>query len=160
MVPASQRRRTTPRLLLASCAVALCAGTVARPLAQSSLPQSGVYELVARHSSQCLDVYGGSSDDAAQIIQWPCHGGPNQRWRLEPTDSGYVRLIATHSNKALDVYGASPDNEAAIIQYTSNGGLNQQWHLQATAGGYYVLVARHSGKALDVPGSTSTVAPR
>ena len=38
--------------------------------------------LVSRASGKCLDVSGGSLDDGASIIQWQCHGGANQNWRL------------------------------------------------------------------------------
>jgi hypothetical protein len=40
--------------------------------------------LFARHSGRALDVYGASTANGAQIIQWPWHGGDNQRWRLSP----------------------------------------------------------------------------
>ena len=39
--------------------------------------------LVASHSQKCLDVNGGSLNDGASLIQWQCHGGANQQWRLE-----------------------------------------------------------------------------
>ena len=122
----------------------------ARLQAQAGGPPPGTYELIARHSGKCLDVYGGSTDDAATIIQWSCHGGPNQRWRLEPTGDGYVRLIATHSGKALDVYGASTDDGAVLIQWPPHSGTNQQWQLQPAGSGYYSIAARHSGKMIDV----------
>jgi hypothetical protein len=27
-------------------------------------------------------VYGAGTDDAANVIQWPCHGGDNQLFRF------------------------------------------------------------------------------
>ena len=33
---------------------------------------------VSRHSGQCLDVFDASTDAAASVIQWPCHGGANR----------------------------------------------------------------------------------
>jgi uncharacterized protein (DUF1800 family) len=124
--------------------------------AQTSGPPPGTYELIARHSGKCLDVYGESTDDAATIIQWPCHGGPNQRWRLDPTGDGYVRLFATHSGKALDVYGASTDDGAVLIQWPPHDGTNQQWQLQAVGSGYFTIGARHSGKMIDVDHALTT----
>ena len=64
---------------------------------------------------------GGSTDDAAAVIQWTCTGGPNQQWRLEPVASGAYRLVARHSGKALDVYGALIDDLAPAIQYPAHG---------------------------------------
>jgi Ricin-type beta-trefoil lectin domain-like len=54
-------------------------------------------ELVSRNSDKCLDVFGGSADAAAPVIQWTCHGGPNQPCRLEPAGGGAFRIIARHS---------------------------------------------------------------
>src|SRR5689334_11888501 len=71
--------------------------------AQSGGPPPGLYELVAMHSGKCLDVDHALQDDFTRIIQYTCHGGENQHWRVEPTGDGYYRLLANHSGKALDV---------------------------------------------------------
>jgi hypothetical protein len=36
------------------------------------------------HSWKCLDVPGGSLDDAVQIQQFDCHQGLNQLWLIIP----------------------------------------------------------------------------
>ena len=147
-------------LLLSALVCAIGAGGPEHPSgrlqAQTSSPASGTYELIARHSGQCLDVSSASLDDSAAIIQWPCHGGGNQRWRLESAGDGYVTFIATHSGKALDVSGASTANAAPLQQYTPNGGANQQWQLQSVGGGFYTMAARHSGKMIDVDHALTT----
>jgi uncharacterized protein (DUF1800 family) len=152
--------RPTPSLLLLFALVCVVgAGGPELPsgrLQAQSSPAPGTYELIARHSSQCLDVSGASLDDSAAINQWPCHGGANQRWRLESTGDGYVTLIATHSGKALDVSGASTDNAALLQQYTPHGGTNQQWQLQSVGDDYYTIAARHSGKMIDVDHALTT----
>jgi uncharacterized protein (DUF1800 family) len=138
----------------AACVVLVIVGGAGGSRAQGPPPApSGEYQLVARHSGKCLDVNGGSADGAS-IIQWACHGGDNQAWRLEAVGSGYYRILARHSGKALDVSGASQDDSAPVVQYTPHTGENQQWRLEAVADGYR-LVARHSGKALDVPGASA-----
>ena len=86
----------------------------------------------------------------ASVIQWTCHGGPNQQWRLEPAGGGAFRIIARHSGQALDVYGASVDDVTPIIQWPVHGGDNQAWTLEPASDGYMRIVARHSGKAMDV----------
>jgi uncharacterized repeat protein (TIGR03803 family) len=118
------------------------------------LPATRYYEIVSRHSGQCLDVYGGATDDVAPVIQWTCHGGTNQQWRLEPAGNGTVRIIARHSGKALDIYWALLDDTAPAIQYSWHGGENQHWTLEPLADGYVRIVARHSGKVLDVTGAS------
>jgi uncharacterized repeat protein (TIGR03803 family) len=113
-------------------------------------PPDGYFEIVSRNSGKCLDVFGASTDAGASAIQWICHGGPNQQWRLEPAGGGAFRIIARHSGQALDVFGASVDDVAPIIQWPVHGGDNQVWTLEPASDGYVRIVARHSGKAMDV----------
>ena len=49
-------------------------GVIFRVRLATSPPDQYV-EIVSRNSGQCLDVYGGSTDAAASVIQWTCHGG-------------------------------------------------------------------------------------
>ena len=92
---------------------------VSRPLGRLS-------RVIARHSGKCLDVSGASTEDGAAIIQWTCHGGANQQWRLEAVGEGY-RFVARHSGKCLDVTGWSTDDGTGIIQWQCHGGANQTW---------------------------------
>jgi len=119
-------------------------------LATTPPPADGYFEIVSRNSGKCLDIFGASTDAGASAIQWICHGGLNQQWRLEPAGGGAVRIIARHSGQALDVFGASLDDVAPIIQWPPHGGDNQAWTLQPASDGYVSIVARHSGKAMDV----------
>ena len=119
-------------------------------LGPSPPPTDGYFEIVSRNSGKCLDVFGASTDAGAAAIQWTCHGGANQQWRLEPAGGGAVRIIARHSGQALDVFGASLDDLAPIIQWPVHGGDNQAWTLEPATDGYVRLVVRHSGKAMDV----------
>jgi hypothetical protein len=62
-----------------------------------------------------LDVYGGSIQNDANLIQYDQHNGTNQRWVFEKVGE-YHKIVAVHSNKVLDVYGGSKDNCSKIIQ--------------------------------------------
>ena len=62
----------------------------------------GYSRLIAQHSGKCLDVSGVSTEDRAEIIQWQCHGGANQQWRVETVAGGY-QLVARHTGKCVDV---------------------------------------------------------
>jgi hypothetical protein len=108
------------------------------------------YEIVSRNSGKCLDVSYASTEAVASVIQWICHGGANQQWRLEPVGDGAFRIIARHSGQVLDVYGGFVDDVTPVIQYPWHGGDNQLWTLEPTSNGYVFLVAQHSGKVLDV----------
>jgi hypothetical protein len=111
-------------------------------------------KLIAKHSNKCLDVNGAGYGDGTNVIQWTCHGGANQQWRLEPvqTVGNYYRILAHHSGKALDVSGISTATGANVHQWEWWMGDNQLWELIPQGGGYYLVKAKHSGKCLDVSG--------
>ena len=72
---------------------------------------------------------GASLDNAAPVIQFACHGGENQQWRVENAADGYVRIVSRHSGQCLDVTGASSEAGATVIQWPCHGEANQQWRL-------------------------------
>jgi hypothetical protein len=112
--------------------------------------------LTARHSGKCADVVSQSTADGAEVAQYACNGGANQRWQLRGVGGGYVQLVAQHSGKCLDVAGGSTADGARVLQWACHSGTNQQWQLQDAGSGYVRLMARHSGKCLDVTGSATT----
>ncbi|MET8308394.1 RICIN domain-containing protein [Micromonospora sp. NPDC005173] len=78
---------------------------------------------------QCLDVEGGSADDGARMLQFPCHGQVNQQWRLTASGTGPVLLVAVHSGKCgqADDDGAEAGDE--VRQRSCDGRPAQQWTL-------------------------------
>ena len=114
----------------------------------------GYVEIVSRNSDKCLDVSYASTEAAASVIQWICHGGANQQWRLEPVGGDAFRIVAHHSGQVLDVYGGLVDDVTPIIQFPWHGGDNQLWTIEPASNGYVFIVARHSGKVLDVEGGS------
>ncbi|MCX7634494.1 MAG: RICIN domain-containing protein [Syntrophales bacterium] len=116
-----------------------------------SLPERNV-DIIAKHSGKCVDVAGVSISDGANIYQWPCHGGSNQKWRLVDRGEGFYEVRAAHSGKCLDVSGPSKDNAANVHQWRCHGGDNQLWQFIPQGGGYYLITSKYSGKCLDVSG--------
>nr|MDT0657389.1 RICIN domain-containing protein [Micromonospora sp. DSM 115978] len=116
---------------------------------------TGAVTLTLRHSGKCVDVISASTADGAEIAQYACNNGSNQRWQFQDLGTGYHRIVAQHSGKCLDVDGASTANSARIIQWSCNGGQNQQWQIQDAGSGYIRLVARHSGRCLDIPSAAT-----
>jgi len=92
-------------------------------------PPSGYYKVIAKHSGKCLDVKGLSTADGANVQQWSCTGGNNQRWKLVSMGDGYNELVAKHSGKCLDVAGVSTADGANVYQWHCTGGNNQRWKL-------------------------------
>lgn len=99
--------------------------------------------LVVGVGDKCLDANGTTPTDGARTILWSCHGGANQRWRLDPVTSE----IRGSSGKCLDVAGAAGAG-ASVIVYTCHGGANQKWLHDPTTGQIKGL----GGLCLDVEG--------
>lgn len=113
------------------------------------------YEVVARHSGKCLDVFDASTVNGANVIQWTCIGDTNQQWQIIPIGDGYLKFVARHSGKVLAVQAASNANGASIVQSTDAGTAPQQWQIIDVGGGYVRIMARQSGKALDVANAST-----
>jgi subtilisin family serine protease len=114
------------------------------------------YEVVARHSGKCLDVFDASTANGANVIQWTCVGEPNQHWQIIPIGDGYFKFIARHSNKVLALASGSLVNGLPVVQMTDNGTASMQWRIVDVDSGYIRIMARPSGKALDVSGGSTT----
>lgn len=110
------------------------------------------YLVKAKHSGKCLDVGGGSRNNGANIIQWNCHGGDNQRFRIYDAGNGYWYLQAKHSGKCLDVKGWSNQNGAEIHQWDCHGGDNQKINAAHKGGSEYHMAFKNSGICMDVGG--------
>jgi galactose oxidase len=105
-------------------------------------------------TGQCMDVYGGSQDNAAAVIQWGCFGTTNQQWQLQPQPDGYYSMAAVHSGQCLDIYGGSTAAGTPAIQWPCAGSSNQQFALRAQGAGH-AIVARHSGLCLGIEAASA-----
>ena len=110
--------------------------------------------IVNQNSAKCMDVVGASTANGAEVIQYTCGTGANQRWTVTDLGNGYVNIVSVNSGKCLEVNGASTANSATIVQNTCGTATSQQWQRRA-AGSYVELVARHSGKCIDVPAAST-----
>ncbi|MFF0118246.1 RICIN domain-containing protein [Micromonospora arida] len=88
---------------------------------------TGVLTLTNAAHGQCLDVEGGSRDDGARLLQFPCHGGANQQWRFGGTGTSAVLLIAAHSNKCAQADDDAVEAGDDIRQRQCDGRPAQQW---------------------------------
>jgi hypothetical protein len=118
--------------------------------------QSGsVYRIENENSGLALDVEGASTRSGATVLQWPWHGGDNQRWRVVDNGDGTYRLESEHSGQVLDVAGASTAEGADILQWPWHGGDNQRWRVVDNGDGTYRLESKHSGLVFDVAGAST-----
>ncbi|MGW9453377.1 RICIN domain-containing protein [Streptomyces sp. NPDC055632] len=98
----------------------------------NDMAYQNVFEIVAKHSSKCLDVAGWGTHDGARIIQWPCHGGNNQKWYLERRADNQWQIRSLHSGKCLDAHNpamTAPPQNTYLQQWTCLGGKNQAWQV-------------------------------
>ena len=132
--------------------------------------ESRTYELVARHSGQCLDVWLNSQVDAERLVQHPCHGGLNQRFRIKQvagTDQYEIQTAHFQGNpndrrpRCLDVDDMMHGDEVTVVQWPCMGTANQQLRIEYLEGSSYDIVVRlkfaHSGKCASPSGGSSEV---
>ncbi|MET7651036.1 MULTISPECIES: RICIN domain-containing protein [unclassified Streptomyces] len=105
--------------------------------------------LVARHSGKCADVPSQSLWAGAQIKQYDCNGGNNQKYWFKSVGSGYYQLVVRNSSLCVQ------ENTSTVSQENCNAtATGQQWSL-TTTGGYVSIKARASGECLDVNGAST-----
>lgn len=117
---------------------------------------NGLYVIVGRGSGMALDVNGAGTANGSPIIQWPYHGGDNQKWIVSAFDSNLYRIQGLQSGRVLDVPGASTQKGAKLQIWDSNSGANQQWSFTATSGGYYTITSLNSSQVVDVTSNSTT----
>ncbi|GAA4523708.1 RICIN domain-containing protein [Amycolatopsis samaneae] len=111
--------------------------------------QAGPFSIAARHSGLCLEVDHGRLDPGTRVLQWNCHRGQHQLWRINDLGNGYVQLVVEHSAQCLEVDNAGGPG-AYVLQWPCHGGTHQQWRRSDLPGGFHRFMARHSGLCLEV----------
>ncbi|MFJ8047138.1 RICIN domain-containing protein [Streptomyces luteogriseus] len=105
--------------------------------------------LIARHSSKCADVTSQSLWSGAQIKQYDCNGGANQKYWFKSVGSGYYQLMVRNSSLCVQ------ENASTVTQENcASAATNQQWSL-TTTGSYVNVTSRASGECLDVNGAST-----
>lgn len=112
--------------------------------------QGGPFEtLTARHSGKCADVTSQSYAAGAQLKQYDCNGGGNQRFWFRNAGSGYYNLMARHSSLCVQ------ENSTTVTQESCGTGTNQQWSVVVASGSYVTIRSRATGECLDVNGGST-----
>ncbi len=105
--------------------------------------------LIARHSGRCADVTSQSLWAGAQIKQYDCNGGNNQKYWFKSVGSGYYQLMVRNSSLCVQ------ENASTVTQENCNASsTGQQWSL-TTTGSYVNVKSRASGECLDVNGAST-----
>jgi hypothetical protein len=102
-----------------------------------------------RGSEKCMDAQGMSTQNGGLLIQWDCHGKPNQQWEIMRMRDGDYVIRNVGSGLVLDVADNNRNSGAKIIQYRWNGGDNQRWR-GSGPNSNFELINKATGKCLDV----------
>ncbi|MBE1491719.1 pectate lyase [Plantactinospora soyae] len=126
------------------------AAVVTLPAAQAATITPGAwYNIINVHSGKAIEVSGGSTADAATVVQQTVGSGQNQQFRFESAGTGWWRIVARHSGKAIDLWEWNTAGGAEFRQWPITSGVNQQFSVQ-NIGDNIQLINRHSGLALEV----------
>jgi|GEM_PF-1581719 len=90
----------------------------------------GSYWIVSLNSSKCLDVTGASKANEAAVIQWQCHGGSSQVWRLVRRTDDSIQFVSANSGKCLEIANGANVNGTLLQQNTCTTAAKQSWTLQ------------------------------
>ena len=93
--------------------------------ALQNLPADTTFHISSVHANRCLDVGGGGDSNGAAIIQFDCHHGPSEQFKLLPDGDAYQ--IKTMHGKCVDVFQWKTDNGAEVMQYDCQDGNNQKF---------------------------------
>ncbi|MCT2584533.1 NPCBM/NEW2 domain-containing protein [Actinophytocola gossypii] len=118
-------------------------------------PAPAEYRLRNVRSGLCLDVTASSTTPGANIEQWTCNGGANQRFRLSE-NANSIKFSAVHSGLCVGVAGSVPTDGGNVIQWTCGPSVSQNWHAVTVGQGGYQLRNANSGKCLEVHQASTT----
>jgi len=115
---------------------------------------AGTY--VIKNRGKALDVYGGSTNNGANVQLWDDNQSGAQKWNVTVDSDGYITLVNLESGKALDVSSGSKTPGANVWQYAANGSDAQRWAAEKVDGGLRLRSALGYDLVLDVwAGSTA-----
>lgn len=93
-----------------------------------SRSDDGYLTLRPVHSGHCIGVGAGSTEVAATVTQYECHGGENQQLRVRDNADGTYTLTARHTGHCLGIGAASKEPGAEATQWECHGNANQRWY--------------------------------
>lgn len=133
--------------------VSLSFATAYKSLAQAALQGRSQYGGLLRNvnSQKCIDVFGSATNKNANVQQYSCNGGGNQRWEFIELGNGQYAIRNGNSDLVMDVAGASRGNGANVQQFPWNGGANQRWMTRGPSNNFEIVNV-NSGKCLDMVG--------
>lgn len=93
-----------------------------------SLVSGDVYTIGTMTAGSCLDITGASTSDNAAVIQYACHTGTNQQFRLTALGNNTFTVMAVHSSKCV------AGDSTALVQLPCNSSSARIWRLPGFTG--------------------------
>jgi galactose oxidase len=155
-LPAATSRRTL-LFALAACAF-VCLATLFPSAARAEVVRTGYTSITAASTSQCLDIYGGSTAAGAAAIQWPCNQAKNEQWTVQLYSANAFRILEQATGDCLVVSGGSLSAGVALVQEPCTGTKSELWSftpVATTSGTSFQVVNANSGQCMSVSGNSS-----
>jgi hypothetical protein len=114
--------------------------------------------IINQRSKMCLDIFGGSMNDGANLIHWSCHEKENQQFIFEKISNLVAKLYEKNglvfnqwvSIKGVDSQKCLSNSKGEIAQFSCNGNdTSQRWMLKVQKGSPFLTVVHYNGKTLD-----------
>ncbi len=86
-----------------------------------------VYTIATMTSGSCVDIYGASTADNAAVIQYACHSGTNQQFRLAPAGTNTFTVVSVGSGKCVAAAAAG----AGLVQLPCTTAASGVWRIAA-----------------------------
>ena len=115
----------------------------------------GHYQISTQNNRWVLDASGAGIHSGTKVIQWPWHGGKNQKWDIEKIQDNLYLIKNVHN----DLYLTSKTGESANLSlHPYQGSEDQQFQLLPVLSSpplqiefcSAIIYAAHSGKAWDI----------
>lgn len=112
-------------------------------------------QLQVKHSSLCVDVWNASKSEGAQVVQWNCNGGENQKWTLTQVNADEYKMVSVNSGLALDVVNNADATGSLVEQKAYTGENYQIWKILTNTDGTIRIINKGNNLALGIPDSST-----
>ncbi|MFF1610011.1 family 43 glycosylhydrolase [Amycolatopsis sp. NPDC058278] len=86
-----------------------------------------VYTIATMTAGSCVDVFGASTADNATVIQYACHSGTNQQFRLQPAGTNTFTVVSVGSGKCV----APAASGTGLVQLPCTTAASGVWRIAA-----------------------------
>ncbi|MCE5291716.1 MAG: RICIN domain-containing protein [Nocardiaceae bacterium] len=118
-------------------------------------PQGTGYALKNKATGLCADVEGSSTADNTRVLQYACHGGTNQTWRVANNPSGGTSFINASTGKCLAPLDGSLSIGAGLVQVTCGIARSQRWDLGTSPASEWPALSPATTNPYEIVNATS-----